>query len=78
MSRVSLAPLEIREASIEAVAAGIERYLPASIGILVIGIPICALTAFVHFVLGVSTPVTAGAGTITAAVLQIVRSIRPR
>jgi hypothetical protein len=75
MRPMSLAPLAIREASVEAVADGIERYLPAGVGILVIGIPICVLAAFVHFVLGVSTPVTAGVWTMAATVAQIIRSM---
>lgn len=75
MRLMSPAPLAIREASVEAVADGIGRYLPAGVGILVIGIPICVLAAFVHFVLGVSTPMTAGVWTIAATVAQIIRSI---
>jgi hypothetical protein len=73
---VSIAPIEIRKASIEAIADGIRRYLPGGISILVIGIPICLLVALAHLVLGFSVPATAGAGTLTTAIVQIIRSIR--
>lgn len=75
---MSIAPIEIREASVEAIADGIRRYLPGAVGILVIGIPICLLVALAHLVLGFSVPATVGAGTLTTAILQITRSIRQR
>ena len=78
MSSVSLAPLEIREVSIQAVADGIERYLPAGVGVLVIGIPICLIATFAHFVLGISPPLTLGAGTSAQVAGQIIRSILQR
>jgi hypothetical protein len=70
---VTLAPIEVREASVEAVADGIKRYLPAGIGILVIGLPICVFATFAHFVLGVSTSATAGVGTLASVVHQLIR-----
>lgn len=70
---MALAPIEIRQASVDAVADGIRSYLPKAVGILVIGIPICLLAAFAHFILGISTPATA-AGTFATAVGQLIPS----
>jgi hypothetical protein len=73
---VSLAPIEIREASIHAIANGIRRYLPAAVGILVIGVPVCMLAAFAHFVLGASTLGAAGVGTFTTVAGYLIRELR--
>jgi hypothetical protein len=71
---MSLPPLEIREASTQAIADGIRRYVPAGVGILAIGIPTCVLAAFVHFALGVSSAVTIGASMVPAGIAHIIRS----
>jgi hypothetical protein len=72
------ATCEIREACARAAADGVRLHMPSGVGILVIGIPTCALAAFAHFVLGVSPSVTSaagGAGTIAYVLRQIFHSI---
>jgi hypothetical protein len=73
-------PIEIRDASVEAIAGGIRQYLPRAIGIFVIGVPICLLATFAHFVLNASSSAsTAGASVATVAtVIQRIGSLLHR
>jgi hypothetical protein len=58
----------IRNALSYAVADGIQRYVPSSIGIFAVGLPLCGIASFIHFVLGGSVFVTgATSGSISAA-----------
>jgi hypothetical protein len=40
----------------EGAADGIRRYLPLALGLVVLGVPLCAFMAFAHFVLGAEWP----------------------
>ncbi len=44
----------VREAVVTAVASGIERHGPDAVGIVLKGVPLCALAAAVHYGLDVS------------------------
>jgi hypothetical protein len=48
-------------------AQGLREHLPGAVGIVTKGVPICALSGFAHFVLGVSVSDTALATLLAAA-----------
>lgn len=73
---VSVAPHRVRRALTEATAEGIRRYVPSSIGILVIGVAILIVAALAHFSLGVPAPLTAGGGTLVTGIYQLVRHVQ--
>jgi hypothetical protein len=67
---------KICEAFSTGVADGVRLYIPNSIAILAIGIPMCALASFAHFVLGVSPPATGAVGG-ASAIAYVVKQIVP-
>jgi hypothetical protein len=73
---VGVGPHHVRRALTEATAEGIQRYVPSSVGILVIGVSVLIVAALAHYGLGVPAPLTAGGGTLVTAVYQIVRHVQ--
>jgi hypothetical protein len=45
---------ELRRAWREGISAGLRLHLPGAVGLVTKGVPLCAIAAFVHVVLGIS------------------------
>jgi hypothetical protein len=62
----------VRAAAVTAVASGIERHGPDAVGIVLKGVPMCALVVTVHYALGVSVS-HVGTGSAAVAVAYYAR-----
>ena len=64
---------DLKQAAREGLADGLRLHLPGAVGIVTKGIPLCAASSFVHFVLGMGLPgsamsaVVAGIGSVWVA-----------
>lgn len=47
---------EMRRAARSGLSVGLRRHLPGAVGLVAKGVPLCALGAFAHLVLGVGIP----------------------
>ena len=59
-------------AALRAVSAGIERYLPLGVGVLVVGIPLISVAWLAHLVLGIPTW-AAGLASLSRFVIAVLR-----
>lgn len=54
---------EVGKATTDAVTTGVRTYGPQAVGLVLIGVPLCGLAAFSHFVLGVPAVLSSAIGT---------------